>query len=194
MAIVRTPFVSFGASGKLAKTLVAFNWKGLDVMREYVIPTNPRTADQVTQRNLFTAMVFSWRNYFVNAAMRAAWNVLATILPDPMSGFNAQMRNMLKNALADPAASYAFDAVATAGTVATLGMINIDDGATGDETGDFEVWAGIRAAALLKVEDVAIATGNVITSSLGSVGDKVYVKLRKDGWDRSGIAKLTLIT
>lgn len=194
MAIVRTPFVSFGASGKLAKTLVAFNWKGLDVMREYVVPTNPRTADQVTQRTLFTTMVFSWRNYFTNAAMRSAWNVLATILPDPMSGFNAQMRNMLLNALVDPDASYAFDAVAASGTVATFGMLNIDDGSTGDETGDFEVWAGIRAASLLKVEDVAIVTGNVVTTSLGSSGDIIYVKLRKAGWDRSGIVKLTLIT
>lgn len=193
MAIVRTPFVSFGASGKLAKTLVAFNWKGLDVMREYVIPTNPRTPDQVAQRNLFTAMVFSWRNYFTDTLMRAAWDVLATILPDPMSGFNAQMRNMLGLAPAAPTASLALDGAAAAGTIAEFNMINMNDGATGDEAGTFEIWTGLAASSLLKKEEVAIAIGVVTTTSLGAVGDKVYVKLRKDAWDRSGIQKLTLI-
>lgn len=192
MAIVRTPFISFGASGKLAKTLVAFSWKGLDVMREYVVPTNPDTPAQKTQRTLFTGMVYAWRNFFTDSAMRAAWDVLSTILPQAMSGFNAAMRNMIKMAATDPKASFAKDATAAAGQTCDWNMLNVDDGVTGDEVGDFEIWYGSRAAALLKLEEVAIATGVLSSSSLGDTDDIVYVKLRKDGFDRSGVSKITL--
>src|SRR3972149_2455449 len=38
MAKLKAPLLSFGASGKLADTLVYFPWKGLAVVRSYVIP------------------------------------------------------------------------------------------------------------------------------------------------------------
>src|SRR3989304_5419175 len=44
MAKLKAPLLSFGASGKLADTLVYFPWKGLAVVRSYVIPANPNTA------------------------------------------------------------------------------------------------------------------------------------------------------
>lgn len=44
-------------SGQLGKKIVAFTWKGIDVFRSYVIPTNPRSPDQTTQRNLFSTVV-----------------------------------------------------------------------------------------------------------------------------------------
>jgi len=40
MAKVRGPLFSLGASGQLAKTLVYLSWKGLDTVREYVIPAS----------------------------------------------------------------------------------------------------------------------------------------------------------
>ena len=57
MAILKAPLFSFGASGKLADALVFFNWKGLDVVRKYVVPSNPNTALQTTQRGYVTAGV-----------------------------------------------------------------------------------------------------------------------------------------
>ena len=57
MAKLKGPLFSLGASGKLADTLVFFPWKGLNIAREYVIPANPQTALQVTQRGYLTAAV-----------------------------------------------------------------------------------------------------------------------------------------
>jgi len=57
VAKLKAPLLSLSASGKLANTLVFFNWKGLNVVREYVIPSNPQTALQVTQRSYLTAAV-----------------------------------------------------------------------------------------------------------------------------------------
>ncbi len=57
MAKLKGPLMSLGASGKLANTLVFFPWKGLAVVREYVIPSNPKTALQIIQRGYLTAAV-----------------------------------------------------------------------------------------------------------------------------------------
>lgn len=57
MAKLNAPLFSFNASGQLAKALVYFGWKGLDVVRSYVVPTNPNTTAQATQRGYFTAAV-----------------------------------------------------------------------------------------------------------------------------------------
>ncbi|GAH56681.1 unnamed protein product, partial [marine sediment metagenome] len=49
--------MSLGASGQLGKALVFFPWKGLNVVREYVVPANPDTDLQGTQRGYLTTMV-----------------------------------------------------------------------------------------------------------------------------------------
>jgi len=57
VAKLKAPLLSLGASGQIAKTLVFFPWKGLNVAREYVIPSNPKTALQGTQRGYVTTLV-----------------------------------------------------------------------------------------------------------------------------------------
>jgi hypothetical protein len=194
MAILKAPFLSLGASGKLAKTLVAFTWKGLKVVREYVVPANPQTADQTVQRDAMTDSVAAYRNYFTAPTGRAAWNNAATASGDPQSGFNVAIHNMLGRIKADPAASFADAIAAVALEKAEFTMKNLDDGAAGDEAGNFEIWAGDSATSLLlQAATKAIAAGKITTDDLGTAGDVKYAKIRKDGFDRSGIAKLTLI-
>ncbi|MBA7637423.1 hypothetical protein ES703_45067 [subsurface metagenome] len=57
VAKLKGPLMSLGAAGKLADTLVYFNWKGINCVREYVIPANPKTDLQNTQRDYLTTMV-----------------------------------------------------------------------------------------------------------------------------------------
>lgn len=40
------PLMSAEASGKLADAIVYFTWKGINVVRQWTIPTNPRDVDQ----------------------------------------------------------------------------------------------------------------------------------------------------
>ena len=54
MAKLKAPLMSLGASQQLGKALVFFPWKGLNVVREYVVPSNPKTAAQTTQRGYVT--------------------------------------------------------------------------------------------------------------------------------------------
>ena len=46
MAKVTMPLMSGSATGKLASAIVFFTWKGLNVVRSWCIPSNPRDIDQ----------------------------------------------------------------------------------------------------------------------------------------------------
>lgn len=55
MAKVTGPFMSLSASGTLAKTLTASIWKGRAYIRQRVIPLNPQSAGQQSQRAALSA-------------------------------------------------------------------------------------------------------------------------------------------
>jgi len=52
MAKVTGPLYSLSASGKFGDALVFFPWKGLNVVREWLIPTNKMSAGQGNQRTM----------------------------------------------------------------------------------------------------------------------------------------------
>lgn len=194
MARVNGPLFSLGASGKLADSLVYMTWKGIQDVRRWLKPANPQTAAQTTQRGYVTSGVSAWKNYFTNSEGRDAWNRWALLAAKTMSGFNGFMSQLLKMIVSDPDCSFTNTMTETAGNTVKFGMLNIDDGATGDEAGNFEIWVGSTASGMTKNEEVAIVAGEVIgTNDLGAAGDIVYCKVRKDSYDRSGIFKATLI-
>lgn len=53
MAKVTGPLHSDGASGTLGKSIVFFGWKGLNVVRSWVVPKNLKSADQGDVRIVF---------------------------------------------------------------------------------------------------------------------------------------------
>ena len=50
MAKVTGPLYSMSASGKIANALVFFSWKGRNVVREWLVPVNKRSAGQGDRR------------------------------------------------------------------------------------------------------------------------------------------------
>ena len=86
--------MSLGASGALGNALVFFDWKGLDVVREYVIPANPKTDAQNTHRAILTAAVAAIHATEAHAAKpllpidKAAYALLGSCEPTPRTWFN----------------------------------------------------------------------------------------------------------
>jgi hypothetical protein len=89
MAKVTMPLGGFTASGQLAKAFVYFSWKGLRVVRSYVVPANPNTAEQQAARAEFTGAVTAFHASAFTAVDLSAWRRYATNLTRVMSGFNA---------------------------------------------------------------------------------------------------------
>lgn len=193
MAVVKGPLFSLSASGQIAKSLVYMTWKGIKDVRQHVTPANPQTTDQTTQRDALSDCVSAWKNYFTHATGRSQWNRWALNAAGAMSGFNGFIRNALKLIVTDPDASFAIRLLAAEGQTFYAIMLNLDDGGVGDEVGDFEMWAGSTIGNMTLRESIAIAGGEVNgTVDLGDVADIMYVKIRKAGYDRSGIGRITL--
>ncbi|MCK4302742.1 MAG: hypothetical protein KAY24_00715 [Candidatus Eisenbacteria sp.] len=142
MAKLKAPLLSLGASGQLAKTLVASNWKGIKYMREYVVPANPNTVAQQAQRGVFSAAVHAWQNYLTHATIITGWNVAALLAPSPLSGFNAAVSALSLVLSPDPDASFPTVYGDGLGDECLITMKNMNDGGVGDEAGDFIVRAG----------------------------------------------------
>lgn len=88
MAKLVAPLFSFSARGQLAKTLVYSGWKGIDDVRSYAVPANPRSSGQQTQRAYFTSGVTLWHDQGLTEDDVSAWNRDAGVAPRPQSGFN----------------------------------------------------------------------------------------------------------
>jgi hypothetical protein len=84
MAKVSAPLLSFGASGQIAKTMVASKWKGIKYMRQHVIPANPNTVAQQAARGLFAELREMWK--LAPAVLAAPWDAFA--LGRPLTGMN----------------------------------------------------------------------------------------------------------
>lgn len=173
MAKLIAPLFSFSARGQLAKTLVYSGWKGIDDVRSYVIPANPQSADQQTQRSYFTDGVDAWHDTGLVADDVTAWNRYASTLPRPQSGFNAFVAAVI--GLRQAGISLANLAMGFNGGIADSGVGQVD--MTIEEDGSavsvsFE-WgysptslintaAGVEAANVWTAANVAVNSGVIV--------------------------------
>jgi len=94
VAKLKAPLLSLGASGAIGKVAVYFGWKGLDCVREYVIPANPKTTAQNTQRGYMTAAVAAIHTAQADASNplgvvdKSAYALYGSTFPTPRTWFN----------------------------------------------------------------------------------------------------------
>ncbi|MBA7557423.1 hypothetical protein ES705_50178 [subsurface metagenome] len=195
MAKLKAPLMSLGASGKLGGALVFMHWKGIDDVREYVIPANPRTPLQTTQRGYLTDAVV-----VIHAAQADPTNPLdsedaqayalyGSCEPTPRTWFNQIVKNWIdckvatklpclcSNMEITPAPGelglslYLWEATCTAG----------------------KFYYGTSKTALINSEDAVITTQTATATLTGlTPGVKYFVQFRADPADpcegaRSGI-------
>ncbi len=172
MAKVKAPLFGLGASGQLGKSLVYFNWKGLDVVREYVEPANPNTAAQQTQRGRMGDAVDSWHVVAeLVAADKLAWSLAASIRPTPRSGFNEFCKEHIDIAVSGETSNMGWDGALTDDADGTFSATVEEDGAS---DGVNLLW-GVSKTALINVEACAEGVNIWTVSPVTNVaGMRVY--------------------
>ena len=95
MAKVEGPLFSIDADGKIAKSLIHMKRKGRHDVRRYVIPVNPKSDDQKTQRNFLKEAVYNWKNDGYTEIDIEAWNLYAKTIGDISSGYNMFLRHKI---------------------------------------------------------------------------------------------------
>ena len=132
MAKVTGPLFSLTARGKLANSLVYMNWKGIDDVRQYVVPANPKTAGQQQQRGYFTDGVTDWHTAGYTADDVAAYDLAALAEKLPMSGFNIHEKYYVDAVVAGKT-WYPLTSVAVSSITASGASVAVDVSA--DKTG-----------------------------------------------------------
>lgn len=210
MAKVNAPLFSFNAAGQLAKSLVYFGWKGLDVVRSYVIPSNPKSAGQVTQRGYFTAAVdaihaaLALAAHALGAADQAAYSVLASTRATPRTWFNEIVKVWADAKIAGNAGCIYTDGEVTDPTANSLDMIMYqqEEGAATIANGKFYFGSSktalIHSVAGTVTPNTSVALVNVDCSAFITAGNKYFVQFRPDVADPcegsvSGIYTFTAI-
>jgi len=155
VAKLKAPLLSFGASGAIAKALVYFGWKGLNVVREYVVPANPKTDPQTTQRDYLKDAVAAVHTAQALATHQlaeidnSAYALLGSVQPTPRTWFNEVVRGWLKQNVASLKSSIFHGcAITSAATTITIELYFTDDGENHITEGDF--WYGTSKTALNK--------------------------------------------
>ena len=101
MAKLKAPLFTFSDSGKIADSLVYFGWKGLNVVRSYVVPANPKTDAQTTQRGYLTEAVAAIHTAESDATKplvavdKSAYALYGSCEPTPRTWFNQIVQRWL---------------------------------------------------------------------------------------------------
>jgi len=85
MARVKGPLFSMDARGSIGKTLVFSVWRGINYVRRHAIPSNPKSAAQLSFRSMMKFLSQIWNG--LSAANKATWDDRSDSLN--ISPFNA---------------------------------------------------------------------------------------------------------
>jgi len=156
MAKVVMPLLSAEASGKIADTMVYFYWKGRNVVRRWVVPTNPRSAGQKLIRTNMAAMGKNLKAIVTTGADVAIVTLIRAVTPANQiwnAHFVNQTLDHIKTAANWTAMQLAFSSACHVFTemtlgAGTLGMESILTGANYDKevTAGFQLFLGAYAA------------------------------------------------
>jgi len=100
MAKVTGPLLSLDASGSIASTITFSRWKGINYVRQRIIPTYTNTALQALVRLLMKDGSLAWKAsatvgaVTINSAYKLAYNAAAA--GTAMSGFNLFMKEVVQ--------------------------------------------------------------------------------------------------
>lgn len=181
MAKLKGPLFSLGASQQLGKALVFFGWKGLDVVREYVIPANPRTALQTTQRGYLTSAVAAVHASQADATFPlaavdvAAYALWASVVQAATTWFNQAVKNAVEQLIA----GLTVRVWGWGGTTAGVGTLtpSVYEINAVTTAGNFH-WGTSRTALIHTQADVPVGRHHVCTIPGLTAGVKYYWQFR----------------
>ena len=181
MAKLKAPLMSLGAAGALGKALVFFGWKGLDVVREYVVPANPKTSGQTTQRGYLTEVVDYIHSAQADAAPldetdTSAYSLWGSIFATPRTWFNQCVKNYLDQKVAGKNGQVFRNGSTTPGAN-KLDVEIWSHVAPAVSTGNF--WIGTSKTALIRSVAAVVASHKYSQAITGlTTGVKYYWQFR----------------
>ena len=195
MAKLNAPLFSFSASGKLAGALVFFGWKGINVVRQYVVPSNPKTAAQTTHRGYLTAAVAMVHTAQARALTplgsddQVAYSALAAVKGIIMTWFNMAVKLWVDGMVAGKVPCIYSGGVVQVKTAAAITCeIYLNEG-TGSTLAAGKFYFGSSKTNLIHSKAAVVGAGAsaylsaVDCSAFLTAGTKYYLQFRPDSGD-----------
>lgn len=195
MAKLRGPLFSLQASGAIAKTLVYFGWKGLKVARQYVVPSNPQTSAQTTQRGYLTEAVAKVHTVEALAANmldeddQVAYARWGSLFATPRTWFNQLVKNWIECRVAAKIPVIYSNGTISDPTPVSLDLIMYLNEKTGSTLAAGKFYFGdtpsslIHSKAATVVAGTSAALANSDCSAFLTAGTRYYVQFRPDVGD-----------
>jgi hypothetical protein len=195
MAKLKAPLLSLGASGAIGRSLVYFPWKGLDCVREYVVPANPDTTAQGIQRGYLKAAVNAVHDAQarpdnpLDEADMSAYALFASLQATPMTWFNKIIEMWLEVKKAEKVPVIYSDGNITDKDRTALDLFIKLNEETGSQLADGKFYFGTSKSALINAVTALITGGDKAVlededlSAFLTVGKKYFVQFRPDATD-----------
>ena len=195
MAKLKGPLFSLGASQQLGKTLVYFAWKGLNVVRQYVIPANPKTALQQTQRGYLTGAVAGIHTAQADATNplksidQVAYSALAAVKGIIMTWFNMAVKLWVDVKVAVKTPCVYSDMTFTTKTANAIDLELYLNEETGSTLAAGKFYFGSTKTNLIHAKVATVTAGDKAAlvaedcSAFLTAGVKAYVQFRPDAAD-----------
>ena len=191
MAKLKAPLMSLGASGKLADTLVFFAWKGLNVVREYVIPANPKIAQRAHLTNA-VGLVHAAQADATNPLKsidQVAYAALASAKGLIMTWFNQAVKLCIDVSVAGPVPCVYSDMTFTTKTAGAIDLeLYLNEGTPSSlVAGKF--YFGSTKTNLINAVAATVTAGDKVAlvaedcSAFLTAGVKAFVQFRPDAAD-----------
>jgi len=195
VAKLKAPLLSLGAAGAIGKSLVYFGWKGIDCVREYVIPSNPKTALQTTQRGYLTAGVAAIHAaqalavYPLTEADQVAYSALAAAKGKIITWFNQVVKLWCDVKLAVKVPVIYTGCNVSDKTANSINLFMCINEETGSTLADGKIYFGTSKTNLIHSKVAAITAGSHLLltdsdcSAFLTAGTKYYWQFRPDSGD-----------
>jgi hypothetical protein len=186
MAKLRLPLLSLEARGALGESIVFFPWKGINAARKYVIPANPRTQPQLTQRGYITdivALVHTSQGRVanpLNAGDTIAYSLYSRTLGKVMTWFNAVVKQCIEQKVATLHYSLLKDGTFTPGVDQVTCHLSTDQEPTAPNNITAGTWHwGTSPTALNNSVAATVVAPNIDNVIAGlTTGTKYYFQFR----------------
>lgn len=102
MAKLTAPLLSMSASGTIGDLITYAAWKGINYARQRVVPANPQSSGQTSQRNKLAAAVSDYKSTAnaLNALDKTNLDRAALYSGKTQSGYNFYVRQHINEAIA----------------------------------------------------------------------------------------------
>ena len=177
MAKVKAPLMSLEARGAIGQAVVYFPWKGLNAVRKYVIPTNPKSTAQNTHRARLTSAVsliheaIQQATHPLDAADKSAVNLWGSTFATPRTWFNQLCKLIVDAQVLGDSSVVLTDGATTPGA----GQLGVSIWNVGNVVGFIKFYYGTTKSCTDGYKDGANAVGNWTATITGlTAGIKYY--------------------